>query len=823
MNRTTVVPAILTAVLLAVSACSADTPGGTAGPVDETGGPDDTSRDTGVTPSRVDDPERLAKVALRRFDECGAFLDYVHTEGAERVGAYGFDNQRYWFGVDDVMVMENDAMEEGGAANGADGDSADTASPVPVEASPAGGDDGGPDFSTTNVQVDGVDEPDIVKTDGTRILALTENGVLHYIDIADDGAAGTKRGSVSINDATGTNGYSWGQEIMVSGDRAFVISRGDRGVPGPMPMPAEEAVAGDTTIEVDAGDAESRFADDAEFAEPIPIEPFPVPGGYAPTTTVVEVDLSDPDELRIAGTLTLDGNYISARSIGETARIVVTTPPTDLGFVYPSSPAAEESAAEANRRLVRETTVDDWIPGFSLTAADGAQSSGALVDCSSIHAPAEFAGFDMLSVVTLPLDESLGAPAATTSIMATGDTVYASQDRMYISTNEWIPPTLDERERGVWQETYQTGVHRFALPADGAAVYEASGTVDGHLLDQFSMHDRDGTFFVATTTGAPWSSDQSQSQIVAMRPNGEVLEQIGAVGGLGKGEQIFSVRYVDQTAYVVTFRQTDPFYVVDLSSPTAMAVRGELKIPGVSNYLHPISDTLILGVGQDATGQGRQTGSKVSLFDVSDPGNPREIDVWTLPGASSDAEFDHRAFLWWAPTSTAVLPLVSWSDQFAGAVVLTVTEDGISEQGRISQRGETEVPSGVTDCRVLTSDDVPGLDESDGDLFWILGEPGSQLQLCGSEDAGGATGHTCEVIPVSEIENHLWTGKEDGFPVDLTGVDRIEWCWLDGGFDGYNERIQRTMVIGDQLWTMSPTGLQANDLTTLDRTTGVPF
>ncbi len=111
------------------------------------------------------------------------------------------------------------------------------------------------------------------------------------------------------------------------------------------------------------------------FEEPIPIEPFPGPiGGYGPTTTVVEVDLSNPDDLRIAGSLTLDGNYISARSIGDTARIVVTTPPTQLGFLYPSSPNAEESAAEANRRLVRETTVDDWVPGFSLTAADGSQT-----------------------------------------------------------------------------------------------------------------------------------------------------------------------------------------------------------------------------------------------------------------------------------------------------------------------------------------------------------------------------------------------------------------------------------------------------------------
>jgi hypothetical protein len=122
---------------------------------------------------------------------------------------------------------------------------------------------------------------------------------------------------------------------------------------------------------------------------------------------------------------------------------------------------------------------------------------------------------------------------------------------------------------------------------------------------------------------------------------------------------------------------------------------------------------------------------------------------------------------------------------------------------------------------VLTADDVPGLGE-DSELFWILQEPGVQFQLCGADDVGGATGHSCEVQFVDELDDFRFS-DEDEFPIDLTGVDRIEWCWPDGGFDGYNERIQRTLVIGDQLWTMSPNGLQANDLDTLDRTTTVAF
>lgn len=839
-RRGRTVSALLAAGALTFTACSADNPDASpsAEDPDPTISTEPTSGDpTSTDPSQsdsgdaddrpvraADDPERQAKVALQQFDGCDAFLDYVHTEGAERVGAYGFDNQRYWFEddfmeVDEGGVMTTDAMEE----EAMDANDSAVAESASVPASGDGGDrvlasgeDGSDTFSGTNVQVEGVDEPDIVKTDGQRILAIAGNRLV-FVDIDDEGRAGERRGSVTLADeSNGT--YVYGQELLMSGDRAFVVAN----IEGGVVLPQQSAPVTTTVVDVDdSGDAESQFVD-----EPIPTEPFPGEFYNTPRTVVIEVDLSDPDDLRIANSLTVDGRYVSARSIGDTARLVVSTSPNQLDFLFPSNPGSEERAAEANRELIRETTLDDWVPTYTLSTGNGGDESGALVDCAGIHAPGEFAGFDMLSVLTLPMDESLGSPTATTSILATGDTVYSSDDRMYISTNEWIPPTLDEQQRGIWEETYQTGIHRFSLPVGDAAQYEASGTVDGHLLNQFSMHDQDGTFFVATTTGTPWSSDGSESQIVSMQPNGDRLEQIGLVGDMGAGEQIFSVRYVRDTAYVVTFRQTDPFYVVDLSAPTDMVVRGELKIPGVSTYLHPISDSLVIGVGQEGTEDGRLTGSKVSLFDVSDPSDPREVDVWTLPNSNSDAEFDHRAFLWWATTSTAVLPLVSWQDQFAGAVVLNITDDGITEQGRVTHVSDDVEEVGVTDCRVFTTEDFP--DESFGDLFWFTQDQGSILQACGPDDQGGATGYECEVIPTDESEQWFWLGEDANGDqrelddlIDLDGVDRLELCWQSGGFEGYDQRIVRTMVIGDQLWTLAPTTLQANDLGTLDRTTTV--
>lgn len=835
MQRSTKLPALLAATALAFSACASDEADSNSPPSDESQvSIGDSDPDESTPPARSgDQAERQAKVALQQFDDCGGFLDYVHTEGAERVGAYGFDNQRYWFG-DDVLVMESmdfqeEAMEE--EAMEESGDSAMPASTEAASAEPFGGvderaSDGSDTFSTTNVQVEGVDEPDIVKTDGQRVLVITNNRLV-YVDIDDEGRAGERRGSVMLSDET-TGTYIYGQELLVSGDRAFVIAN----VEGAFVMPDENGPVlvddldgGAPEVLVD-GDAETQFVDDPLPVEPLPSQPFPGGDFFGPRTVVIEVDLSDPDDMRIENSLTLEGRYLSARAIGDTARVVVTTPPTDLGFLYPSGPGSEERAAEANAELISETNADDWIPTYTLEGADGTTAQGQLVDCAGIHAPGEFAGFDMLSVVTLPMDESLSAPSATTSVMATGETVYASQDRLYVSTNEWITPTFDEQERGIWEESYQTGIHRFTLPTGAAAEYEASGNVDGHLLNQFSMHDQDGTFFVATTTGTPWSGETSESQIVSMRPEGDVLEQIGQVGGMGKGEQIFSVRFVQDTAYVVTFRQTDPFYVVDLTNPTDMVVQGELKIPGVSTYLHPIGDSLVIGVGQEGTDDGRLTGSKVTLFDVSDPSNPIEVDVWTLPNSNSDAEFDHRAFLWWAPTSTAVLPLVSWNDQFAGAVVLNITADGISEQGRVTHSSDDGEELGVSDCRVFTNDDFP--DESFGDLFWFTQESGSIFQACGPDDQGGATGYECEIVPVDAEEQWFWLGEDaDGAQreladvLDLDGVDRLELCWQNGGFDGYNERIIRTMVIGDQLWSLSPQQLHAHDLDDLGRTAAV--
>ncbi len=161
------------------------------------------------------------------------------------------------------------------------------------------------------------------------------------------------------------------------------------------------------------------------------------------------------------------------------------------------------------------------------------------------------------------------------------------------------------------------------------------------MLNQFSLDEYEGNLRVATTIGEQWFGrfgrvSESENDIYVLDDD---LDIRGSVQGLGLTERIYSARFIGDTGYIVTFRQIDPFYVIDLSDPDDPEMKGELKIPGFSSYLHPLKDKLILGVGRE-NGQ-----VKLSLFDVSNPSNPREQDKYILDEYYSDVENTHRAFL----------------------------------------------------------------------------------------------------------------------------------------------------------------------------------
>jgi hypothetical protein len=731
---------------------------------------------------------------LTPFDDCSALLDHLKREASERVGPYGLDGNGGW----PVPFLEGDIafeVEESAEFDTApDVLGADEPADESFDAPATGGDDGGAGdastkFSDTNVQELGVGEPDIIKTDGERIVVISEN-VLSLV---------TLDGGAEITDQL-VLPEGWNHELFFSGDRAFVLTNG--GSWGyPMPVEPLDAVA---------TDAEAQFAD--ESAEEIYID------HSTPAALVLEIDLSDPNDLEIAASMRIEGQYLSARAVDDIVRFAVSSGPDQLPWLFPSGPASEERAREANQQVIDDSTLDDWLPSYELTSS-GSSDEGQLLPCDRTHYPTEFAGFDVISVVEFDLGQGLAAGLGerdAVGVLAGGQTVYSSLDRFYVATTSWAPPRLlDDGDMSEWIENYTTGVHAFSISSDDDTEYVASGEIDGTLLNQFSLDEHDGYLRVITTTGTPWSSsDQTESQLVVLAEDGDELVEVGQVGGLGRGEQLYAARLLDDVGFAVTFRQVDPFYVLDLRDPTNPTITGELKIPGFSTYLHPVNDDLVLGIGQDADEFGGTLGLKVSLFDVSDPADPREVDVWTIPNANSPAEYDHRAFQMWG--SYALLPVQSWGGSFNGVYVLDIGEASISEVGRITHRGEAELEPG---CRKLELDDVP----TDSELFWMMADSYQHVQVCDGDSGGGFGSTWCDSFSTRDLEWMIWDAEQLDATIerlDIDPDDRIEICYPN---DDYRAAIQRSLVVGDTIWTMSPRGLQGNALDSLDVTDSLQF
>ena len=791
----------LLALALIAGACSS---GGSTDPV---ASPTERSTDPNV---ELDSGDIRLLSALVPFADCSELLGHLQTEARERVGPYGLDTggwgfweEEFFFGGDDAV--EEEAMEAsvdfdaGGDDGGASFDTATSeAAPqgnferVSGDLDDSGGEGGGVDFTGTNVQELGVDEPDIVKTDGTRILVVQEQQ-LTYVDVSSGDPI--KTDSIRIDEG-------WGHELFFQGDRALLFTNGGNwGGPIPVePRPLSSTVT----------DAEAEFAETSPIVED---------RWWGPAASIIEIDMSDPEDLEITGTMRIEGSYLSARRVGNTVRMALTSPPTQLEWVYPSSPAGEDRAERFNRELIDETVIEDWIPEYSLSV-DGETTGGPLLACDRLHRPAEFSGFDVVSVLSFDLTNGLNNGDGA-GVLASGQTVYSSTDRFYIATTQWAgEEVIADGDIVSWSENYTTDIHAFSISPEEPATYVASGMVDGSLLNQFSMDEHDGYLRIITTEGSPWNDrDLSQTGLTVLDEDGDVLVPVGRVTGLGEGETLYSARLLDDVGFAVTFRQIDPFYVLDLSDPTNPTVSGELKIPGFSTYLHPISPDYVLGIGQDATEEGRTIGLKVSLFKVADPSNPTEVATWTLANANSPAEWDHRAFQWLADRNLAIVPTQNWSGE-SGAVLLRVDDETITEVGTITHEEAKSDPS--SDCDVV---DTSGLGE-DNELFWIGQEEGARIQYCGADQQGGYGSWYCEPIPLEELR--FW-GAEDTMSAFVEGLaggepdpeDRIELCWPNGG--DWRRQIQRSLVIEDTLWTVSIAQLQANDLDDLTTTATVAF
>jgi hypothetical protein len=515
-------------------------------------------------------------------------------------------------------------------------------------------------FSGTNVQEQGVDEPDTVKTDGQRIVTLT-GGVLHVIDPATRQVTGR----LDLN-------LPGPAQLLLAGDHALVLGLANLDPlvrRGPAVSPA-----GGPAVSPAGGPAVSPAGGSL-------LRPF---GGR---TELVLVDLTGPP--RVLSRYQGDGQMIDARQTGGVARIVLSSAPR---IAFPFRATTPDGMARENKATIDSAPISAWLPGWEITT--GAATTHGRLGCGSVVHPAAFSGTTLLTVLSVDLSAPVLSDGDPIGIVAGGDQVYATPTSLYVADNQGFGPLRPG------PAALRTAIYRFAIPAGaGRPTYAASGTVPGSLLNSYAMSEWGSHLRVATTLG------EVSSVRVLGETNGR-LTQVGAVSGLGAGEQIYAVRFVGPRGYVVTFRQIDPLYSLDLTDPAHPRATGSLKITGYSAYLQPTEDGRLVGIGQEATTRGRPLGTQISLFDVSDPSAPRRLAQVPVPGGSSQAEFDPHALLWWPATHLLVVPISAPSSRDA-ALAVRVTSDGLSTAARVA------VPSGTVTRQLVV-----------GDTLWIMTDSG---------------------------------------------------------------------------------------------------
>jgi hypothetical protein len=473
--------------------------------------------------------------------------------------------------------------------------------------------------SGTNNQIVGVDEADIVKTDG-RYVYVAANGALRIIEALDPRI-------VSVTKVPGA-----ARELFVEGDRAVVYAS--------------------------SGSAAKRctYGYDCAF------------GGDGSSTKILVFDIANRAEPKLVRQIDLSGSLIAARRIGAAVHTVVADGDAP-GPGYPTWPKDFETCGTAES-IVRAK--------FAKLAADNERLLRAKTDfptmrdrgvdqplCTNLLRTAIRDGQAFTTVVSFGLDDDK-TPATTASIQSRPGAVFASGDALYLSVvHQRKGPTSGNRR---WYSSYASvdeasEIHKFRIGATPRETrYVGSGVVPGHVLNQFAMDEWYGYLRVATTRGrVPDPKVESAVSILAEGADGN-LARVGAIEKIAPGEDIRAVRFDDDRGYVVTFKKTDPLFVLDLYQPSHPAILGELKIPGFSTYLHRIDPEHLLSIGFDANDHGDFAyfdGVILQLFDVKNPTEPKLVHKEKIGtrGSSSEAATDHLAFNYFADRGLLAVPM----------------------------------------------------------------------------------------------------------------------------------------------------------------------
>ena len=584
----------------------------------------------------------------------------------------------------------------------------------------------GGDYSTTNIQVAGVDEADIVKTDGRNIYYVANNRLY----ILDAGSANpqviyTKIFDNQVKDGNKVSGESPVEIFLdVTSKRLIVIVNGylrDLTPVETKPVetkpvetkpietkPAETKPAETKPMEtkpletrataiasaapqppdaasVTSSSGVSSSGASASGASRTPesgsVDPQPAQDGVSKVdsrmimpnynqkqytiTRIYQID--DPKNPKLVRQFTQEGNYMTARLVNGT--VYVLSGKYNYRYFIADVPTRENETKTTD--ILPKTTDDpvtgtwETLPADRIGIVPGADPNAQMI----------------ISAISVTQDAK--KPELLT-LVGTSGVVYASTDNIYLANYQY-----DYNQKQPELSTSSMKIYRVSIK-DGRITANGIGTVPGTIINQFAMDEHNGYFRIATTdSGAFWGrgSTGSSSTVYVLDQN---LKIVGQVGKLGPGETIRSVRFMGDRAYVVTFQTTDPLYVLDLKNPASPKVLGELKIPGFSTYLHPYGENLLLGFGFDAVVEGNrayQTSLKVSLFDISDLAKPKERSTILLGGIGSYTELasNHKALLFSKEKNLIAFPALLTGESgvktkdggmlFQGLVIIKVEND----------------------------------------------------------------------------------------------------------------------------------------------------
>lgn len=560
-------------------------------------------------------PRPVAFVAdLAAAGDCDELLASYVDRGLDLVTAWG------WGGSEPYEIgdrVENGVTELDGAAAADAGVSAQSRSAYKSTARVPRTERQVNSETGTNVQEAAVDEPDSVKTDG-KVLAVVRDDELRLHDVT-----GPSTEQLSTLDLPGVEDA----ELLLDGDTLVVVG------------------------------ADQRSREEQ------------------PGTRVLAVSIADPARPEVTEDVSYDAALLSARQHGSTVRLVLSSGLPDLDFVEPTGRRGDRRALQHNRKTVEDSTIEDWLPAITTGTGDDATGQ-QLLDCTSVAIPDDELGLDTVSVVGFEASspdevDAIGLAGAT-------DIAYESADQLYLATGAgWdsgcFRCVTDDLVSPV-RRPASGSAHLFAFDLDGTrARHVASGEVEGSIRDRWSIDAADGVLRAAV---GPTSETADENAVVTFEQQGERLVERGRLGRLGPDEDIKSVRWFDDLAIVVTFREVDPLYAVDLTDTAQPRLLGKLKVPGFSSYLHPLGSWRMIGVGEGPDGKGGW-GAQVGLFDVRDVTEVRRLDVHTYGrGTEALAGLDPRAFTWLPDRRTVITVLQRWTDRRIGYVSVLELKDG---------------------------------------------------------------------------------------------------------------------------------------------------